>query len=1177
MIDQLRFDDYHLIDSVCDEYESGWTPKSALELKSALEQCPAPLRRYAFVELLKVDIELRQRRGVPAGRIDYLTLYPEYCNAIDAVIGTAVAEPSATLISSKADSAKADFRSSGETDSISPDVESQFGRFLLKAELGQGAFGIVSLAYDPTLDREVALKLAHFDQNDRERIDRFLAEAQIAAQLQHPNIVAVWERGQVGEQFYISSSYVQGETLKEYLDQRQPDIRQIAVWMRDLAEALAYAHEQNIVHRDIKPANVIINERQRPMIMDFGLAKRIDHGVDLTSDGLILGTPAYMSPEQARGVTQELGTQSDQYSLGVIFYELLTGEPRWSGKTHEVLLKLQSDPPPPEIPNGETPTPVDLVAVCQKMLQPVVASRYADCQAIADDLTRWLDGHPVSVRRVTQTERFIKWCRRNRVISSLVMSTVVILLVSLTVVSFSLFEASEARNEAQQHLEYAQAQEQEAVDERDKAISAAEAQRKESARNSLLLAGYNIRAGRFYEAELLLNSVDEKDRGWVWNLQSARIPREVCMITHPEGKEFQNANLYFDDTGEKLALTHVVENRIVTWLCDAKTGQFLNKVADDYDLVSPSGSGFAQGGRYLLVRMRKQLPKEGATSYKLGVFDTSKKQIIATRDDIRNFSPSRSQPDEVVIQRINSKGQSYYSLWNFTTGTTVDFGTGSYCLPFNFSVNQEGTELALRHKNLVGFKSNAEKKVISKPIMTRLGATHWNVSQDQKYVVGQLRDPWPWNRRNKMIPAGQTAVVQFPAQMISVLETEDSVAHALFQYAELQSMTLNTFNQASGFILTTNDRYVVLNSSNTERTIPQKREICWWNRDTGEYLGKAMGTAVSPSGEQFATIEAKTVKVREAPIRIRRFRSQTAERELGKWEPVQPRKQNRVYPVILYHQEEPWVVLIHGQGTDTVDLETRVVSLKHASKIFYEQARRVAFHEPTGILALINGNDFLDLFSLKNGKHLAHLRCDPWPVNTDLAFHPDGDRLVVGHADALVVWSIADQKVIHRNREIKFMEGGNGKLKFTPDGKYLFIYGRRIDTTTWQPTEEQPFDSIRPVKFSPDSKMLSIDTMDGLIQIHEVETGKLVHQIETDAQSVYSHFHPREPLLAVVRSDGHLEIYDTHTWNIVLDEPLPRGELVNLVYSASGDSLAVGVQTKGTRRWFEFSTKRGSK
>lgn len=1175
MIDQLRFDDYQKIDSVCDEYESGWTPDSALELKSALEQCPAALRPIAFQELLKVDVELRQRRGVSAGRIDYLTLYPEYRDAIDAVIQTADTEPNATLISSNAEAVASKVYPSGETDSVDADTgtDTRFGRFILKGELGQGAFGTVSLAYDPTLDREVALKLPRFDQNDRERIDRFLAEAQIAAQLQHPNIVAVWERGQVGTQFYISTAYVQGETLKEYLDESQPDLRQITVWVRDLAEALAYAHEQSIIHRDIKPANVIINERQRPMIMDFGLAKRIDHGVDLTSDGLILGTPAYMSPEQARGLTQELGTQSDQYSLGVIFYELLAGKQRWTGKTHEVLLKLQSNPLPPEIQNKETPVPVDLIAVCQKMLQPVVENRYPNCQVIADDLSRWLDGHPVSVRRVTQTERFVKWCRRNKVISSLVLSTAVILLISLMAVSFSLFAASEARNEAQTHLEYAQTQEQEAVGERDKAVAAAVAQRKESARNSLLLAGYNIRAGRFYEAELLLNAIDKQDRGWVWNMQSARIPRELCTISHPEGNEFQNANIYFDDSGEKIALRHTVEKRLLTWLYEAKTGKYLGKVADDFELVSPSGAGFMQGGRYLTVCRWNRLPQGGQTPFSLGIYDTSTKQIVATQNNISNYSPSLTQPEAVVIQRREPKGKYDYTLWNFMTGKTVDFGTGPNCLPFNFSVNQEGTELALRYKNLMTFKSSVKGQSVSRPIMDRLGATHWNISRDQKYVVGQLQNPWQWDRRNKMIPAGQAVVVQFPARMISVLETEDSVAHALFQYAELQSMTMNRFNQGSGFFLTTNDRFVVLNSSNTSIMEPQKKELCWWNRNTGEYLGKAMGIAVSPGGEQFATIESKTVKIREAPLRIRRFRSQTTERGLAKWEPVQPGKKNPVYPIIIYYQEEPWMVLIHDQGTDTVDLESRVVSLKHASKIYYEQARRVAFHEPTGILALINGNEFLDLFSLKEGKQIAHLRCDPWPVNTDLAFHPDGDRLVIGHADALVVWSIADQKVIHRQHDFRFMEEGNGKLKFTPDGNYLFIYGRRIDTKTWQPTETQPFKTDRPVKFSLDSKLLSIDTADGLVQVHEVETGKLVHQIETDAQSVYSTFHPREPLLAVVRSDGHLEIYDIRTWGIVLDEPLPRGELVDLVFSATGDSLAVGVKTKGTRRWFEFSSR----
>ncbi|WP_339685309.1 WD40 repeat domain-containing serine/threonine protein kinase [Gimesia maris] len=1168
MIEQLRFDDYQQIDSVCDAFESDWTPESALNLKIVSEQCPAHVRRFAFLELLKVDVELRQRQGVNAARIDYLSLFPEYREIIDDVIEPKGLEANATLISSQLSPMSGDHQADRETS-----ADSCFGRFLLQEELGQGAFGTVYRAYDPTLDREVALKLPRFDHHDQERIGRFLAEAQIAAQLQHPHIVAVWERGQVGDQYYISSSYVQGETLKERLAHERPGIRQIVVWIRDLAEALAYAHEQHVIHRDIKPANVIINQQRHPMIMDFGLAKRINHARELTTDGLILGTPAYMSPEQARGNVEEMSTQIDQYSLGMIFYELLTGQPRWQAKTHEILLKLQSDPPPPDINHGERSIPIDLIAVCQKMLQPQSVERYSDCQAVADDLSRWLEGHSVSVRRVSQTERFVKWCHRNRVISSLIVSTALILVVSLAVVSYALLETSEARDQVQDHLNFAQEQEQIAKGERDNALEAAVARRKESARSSLLLAGYHIRAGHFYEAQTLLDGIDEVDRNWVWGMQAARVPEIVCRLQHPEGKEFLNPTLYFNGTGEKIAVSHVIGNQIVTWLFDAKTGLFIEKVAEEYQLVSPSGAGFTKGGRYLVLRLTKKLPVKAVVQ--LGVYDAQEKRIIALREEVRNFAPSRTNSNEVVLQILETgSGRYRYYLWDFISGKTVDFGTGPYCLPFNFSVNAAGTELALRHKNLMKFQSLTGGENVSQPVMERLGATHWNLSEDQKFAVGQLKDPWPWNRRGKMVPAGQTAVVKFPAQMISVLETEAAVSHALHQYAELQSATIDSFRQGSGFFLTDNGNYVILNASNSEMTIPQKKELCWWNRQTGEYLGKTMGIAVSPGGDQFATIEAKAVLLREAPVQIRRFRSETVETELARWEPVSPPQRQKVFPRIVYWKEEPWVIVAHDNGTNTVDLEARVVSIRYASDRFYDQVHNIAYHARTGMLALLNGDEHLEILSLETGKHVAKLPCDPHPVNSDIAFHPDGKRIAVGHADKLVVWSIPEQRMIVQSPEYKFYEGGAGKLKFSPDGKYLFYLGTRIETRTWKKTEKQPFTSPRSVNFSPDSRLIAIDTADGIVNIYDAVTDQLVHRITTDAQTVHSRFHPREPLLAVVRDDGHLLIYDTRDWQIMLDEPVPQGGLADLVFSRSGDSLAVGIQIRATRRWFEFSSIR---
>jgi predicted Zn finger-like uncharacterized protein len=303
----------------------------------------------------------------------------------------------------------------------------KLGRFELKEILGQGAFGRVYRAYDPQLDRFVALKVPTFGPRDTHKIQRFLAEAKAAARLRHPNIVPTYESGRIDGQYHIAAQFVAGEPLAQRLEHRGPDFRQAAEWVRQLAEALAYAHRQGIVHRDIKPDNIMIDEQDQPQIMDFGLAKRVNDDAAMTTDGSILGTPAYMSPEQARGKLAEVGPHSDQYSLGVVLYELLTGQKPFEGQTHAVIARVIGEEPAspsslrPEIPR-------DLAAICQKAMSKEASRRFSSTAELADDLARWLRGDATVARPISIAERGVRWCRQNPAIASLT-STVAVLLI----------------------------------------------------------------------------------------------------------------------------------------------------------------------------------------------------------------------------------------------------------------------------------------------------------------------------------------------------------------------------------------------------------------------------------------------------------------------------------------------------------------------------------------------------------------------------------------------------------------------------------------------------------------------------------------------------------------------------------------------------------------------------
>jgi serine/threonine protein kinase len=302
------------------------------------------------------------------------------------------------------------------TGAIAVSAEPQrFGDFELLQEIARGGMGVVYRARQMTLNRIVALKMILSGRlATDEDITRFRTEAEAAARLQHPHIVAVHDVGAIDGQHYFSMDFIEGISLAQKLQNGPLPGRTAARYVRLIARAIHHAHKQGILHRDLKPSNILIDAEDEPHITDFGLAKRLGGDSGQTRTGVVLGTPSYMAPEQAAGKSQQLGPACDIYGLGAVLYELITGRPPFRAETplDTVMQVMDRDPPPPRLLNSNIDH--DLETICLKCLEKDPRRRYATAEALAEDLQRYLNDEPINARSFNVLDRLARTLVRSQ-------------------------------------------------------------------------------------------------------------------------------------------------------------------------------------------------------------------------------------------------------------------------------------------------------------------------------------------------------------------------------------------------------------------------------------------------------------------------------------------------------------------------------------------------------------------------------------------------------------------------------------------------------------------------------------------------------------------------------------------------------------------------------------------
>jgi WD40 repeat protein/tetratricopeptide (TPR) repeat protein/tRNA A-37 threonylcarbamoyl transferase component Bud32 len=482
-LSEIPASEWTWINDIADRFELAWKHGARPLIEDYLAAVDESRRAALLEELLRVETELRRRAGEKPNAEVYRSRFPSSDALIDAIFGRQPGRSEAS--DDRPDSmttapvvADSELGGDGETDPAPGTRIRYFGDYELIKELGRGGMGIVYKARQLSLNRPVALKMIRSAAlASEDELRRFQNEAEAVALLDHPHIVPILEVGNHDGQRYFSMKLIGGSSLDKTLAAYTADPNSAARLLQKAALAVHHAHQRGILHRDLKPANILLDEQGEPYVTDFGLAKRVQGDSELTYSGSIMGTPAYMAPEQASGRRGAVTTSSDVYGLGAILYALLTGRAPFGGDSiDETLEQVRSDSPAP--PSKINPrVPRDLEVICRKCVEKEPARRYASAQALAEDLGRYLAGEPITARPTGALERGWLWCKRNPWLAAAIGSTAAGLVI---VAALSLLYADKQSQVARQKTLLAQQQTRIAEQQTQIANEEADSARKQS-------------------------------------------------------------------------------------------------------------------------------------------------------------------------------------------------------------------------------------------------------------------------------------------------------------------------------------------------------------------------------------------------------------------------------------------------------------------------------------------------------------------------------------------------------------------------------------------------------------------------------------------------------------------------------------------------------------------------